>query len=174
METAAEGVPLAERALELSRDHEPLPWFVPLALGDLGQMLIWAGNPKRGSALLEEALALHRGLGQEFGAAMKLMMLALTAHEAGDAMLATERYRDGLDLPGGSGTMFNVNIAMTDLSALAAERGLAEPAARLLGWSSPSKIERVLPWQAAATRVQEGRQSLAHSALGDDRCLRLR
>src|SRR5215207_7696719 len=133
METAAEGVPLAERALELTRDHEPLPWFVPLALGDLGQMLIWAGNPKRGSALLEEALALHSGLGQEFGAAMKLMMLALTAHEAGDAMLATERYRDGLELFWAVGNTFNVNIAMTGLSALAAERGLAEPAARLLG-----------------------------------------
>ena len=39
METAAEGIPLAERALGLSSDHEPLPWFVPLALGDLGQML---------------------------------------------------------------------------------------------------------------------------------------
>ena len=169
METAAEGIPLAERALELTRDHEPLPWFVPLALGDLGQMLIWAGNPKRGSALLEEALALHRGLGQEFGAAMKLMMLALTAHEAGDAMVATERYRDGLELFRAVGNMFNVNIAMTGLSALAAERGLAEPAARLLGMVESIQDRTGAALQAPWQPIQERAASLAHSALGDER-----
>jgi predicted ATPase/DNA-binding CsgD family transcriptional regulator len=127
------GVPFAQRAYALAKGHDPLPWFVPFALGDMGQMLTLAGEREQGTALAEEALTLHRALGQDFGAGMKLMMLALTAQEAGDASLAAVRYREGLILIWSVRHTMNVNLAMTGLAALAAERGLAQAAARLLG-----------------------------------------
>ena len=166
-DTAKEGIPLAEKALELAKEHEPLHWFVPMALGDLGQMLIWAGDQERGVALLEEALALHRALDQEFGAAMKLMMLGLTAQETGDPMLAAERYRDGLELFWSVGNTVNVNIAMSGLAALTAERGLTGAAARLLGMVEAicdrSGASVQAPWQPIGERAAQ----LARSALGD-------
>ena len=168
-DTSHEGIPLAEMALALARDHEPLPWFVPLAIGDLGEMLIWAGDRKRGIALVEEALALHRALGQEFGAAMKLMMLALTAQEAGEATLAAERYRDGLELFWAVGHTINVNLAMTGLAALAAERGMAEPAARLLGMVEAVQERTGASLQAPWQPIRERATAVTRSALGDDR-----
>jgi len=169
METSNAGIPLAEKALALARDHEPLPWFVPLALGDLGEMLIWAGDRKRGIALVEEALALHQSLGQEFGSAMKLMMLALTAQEEGDTVLAVERYRDGLELFWAVGHTINVSLALTGLAALAAERGLAEPAARLLGMVEAVQLRTGAPVQAPWHPIREQAARVACSALGEDR-----
>ena len=87
---------------------------------------------------------------------MKLMMLALTAHEASDAALAAERYRDGLELFRAVGNTFNVNIAMTGLSALAAERGLVEEAARLLGMVEAVQEREALPCKRHGNPSESG------------------
>ncbi len=168
-DTAHEGIPLAEKALEMTRNHEPLPWFVPLALGDLGQMLIWAGNEKHGIALLEDALALHRVLGQDFGTGMKLMMLALTAQQAGNVALAAERYREGLEMMLAAGNTMNVNLAMTGLAELAVERDLPEQAARLLGMVAAIQARTGAPVQAPWHPVRERAGRLTRAALGEDR-----
>ena len=162
------GVPYAERAVALVEGHEPLPWFVSFAMGDMGQMLTFAGHRERGIALVEEALALHRSLGQDFGAGMKLMMLALTAQEAGDVTQAVERYREGLALLWSVRHAMTVNLAMAGLADLAAERRLVEPAARLLGMVGAIG-ERTgavvqLPWQP----LQKRATSVAQSVLGGE------
>jgi predicted ATPase/DNA-binding CsgD family transcriptional regulator len=160
------GVPYAERALALVEGHEPLPWFVPFAMGDMGQMLTFAGHRERGIALVEDALALHRSLGQAFGAGMKLMMLALTAQQAGDVWHAVHRYHEGLVLLWSVRHAMTVTLAMTGLAHLAVERGLVEPAARLLGMVGAIH-ERTgavvqLPWHP----LQERATDVARSLLG--------
>jgi predicted ATPase/DNA-binding CsgD family transcriptional regulator len=162
------GVPYAEQALALLQSHEPMPWFVPFALGDMGQMLTFAGHRERGIALVEEALALHRALGQEFGAGMKLMMLALTASEAGDATVAVERYREGLELIWAVRHPMMTNLAMIGLAGLAGERGLAEPATRLLGMVEAIHERTGAPVQAPWQPIQDRATRLARAALGDD------
>jgi non-specific serine/threonine protein kinase len=162
------GVPYAEQALALLQSHEPMPWFVPFALGDMGQMLTFAGVRERGVALVEEALALHRALGQDFGAGMKLMHLALTASEAGDAAVAVERYREGLELIWAVRHPMMTNLAMTGLAGLAAERGLAEPAARLLGMVEAIHERTGAPLQVPWQPIQDRATRLARAALGDD------
>jgi DNA-binding CsgD family transcriptional regulator len=162
------GVPYAEQALALVQGQEPVPWFVPFALGDMGQMLTFAGHRERGIALVKEALALHRALGQDFGSGMKLMMLALTAHEAGDAAVAVARYREGLGLIWAVRHPMMTNLAMTGLAGLAAERGLAGPAARLLGMVEAIHERTGAPVQVPWQPIQNRATRLARSALGDD------
>jgi non-specific serine/threonine protein kinase len=166
-ETPLAGVPFAQRAYELAKDRDPLPWFAPFALGDMGQMLSLAGERARGTALVEEALTLHRALGQDFGAGMKLMMLALTAQETGDDSLAARRYREGLLLIWSVRHSMNVNLAMTGLAALAAERGLAEPAARLLGMVAAVAQRTGATLQAPWLPLHERATRLSRSLLGD-------
>ena len=168
-DASLEGVRYAQRALALAKDHKPTPWFVPFALGDMGQMLTLAGQPERGIPLVEEALVLHRALGQKFGAGMKLLMLGLTVQQAGDPGAAAERYREGLALLWSAGHAMNVHLAMAGLAGVAAEQGLAEPAARLLGMVEAVR-ERTgaalhVPWQP----IQERAASAAGSTLGKAR-----
>jgi predicted ATPase/DNA-binding CsgD family transcriptional regulator len=164
-----EGVRYAQHALALTKEHTPTPWFVPFALGDMGQMLTLAGQPERGIPLVDEALALHRSLGQEFGAGMKLLMLGLTAQQAGNPRMAAERYWEGLALLWSVGHAMNVHLAMVGLAGIAAEQGLAEPAARLLGMGK-AVHERTgarvhAPWQP----IQERAASVVRSTLGNEK-----
>ena len=159
------GVPYAEQALALVQARADAV-VRPLRLGDMGQMLTFAGHRERGIALVEEALALHRALGQDFGAGMKLMMLALTAHEAGDAAAAVARYREGLELIWAVRHPMMTNLAMTGLAGLAADQASLGRRPGSWGWSRRSTTGRGLPCVTATHQDRAAR--LARSALGDD------
>lgn len=96
------------------------------------------------------------------------MMLALTAQEAGDVALAAERYRDGLELIWAVGHTIAVNLAITGLAELAADRGLVEPAARLLGMVEAVQERTGALVQAPWQPIQKRAARLARSALSDD------
>jgi predicted ATPase/DNA-binding CsgD family transcriptional regulator len=162
------GVPYAERALRIVQGRDPIPWFVPFALGDMAQMLIFAGDRERGLPLIHEALALHRALGQDFGAGMKLTMLALTAQEAGDTATAAARYREGLELIWSVRHTLNVNLAMTGLAGLGVKHGLAEPAARLLGMVAAVEHRTGAVVQAPWQPIHEHAMASARTLLGEE------
>ena len=84
-------------------------------------------------------------------------------------MLAVERYRDGLELFWAVGHTINVSLALTGLAALAAERGLAEPATRLLGMVDAVQQRTGAPMQAPWHPTREQATRVVRSALGDDR-----
>ncbi len=166
---ASAGIPFAARAVALVEDRRPPPWFLPYALGDMGEMLVHAGERERGRALLEASLALHRKLGHTFGAGMKLCMLARLTQEDGEAAAAAAFYADGLRAMWAVRHATTVSLAATGLAGLMAAAGRVDRAARLLG-SAEGMVERSgAPLQAPWVPVRDEAIRRARAALGDGR-----
>ena len=127
------GVALAEQAVALVRATERPIWFRGHVVGDLGAMLVMAGERERGVALIEEAVAVHRQAGQHWGAGLKLAELGLAAQQSGNAQRAAAYYGEGLRLIWDVGDAAHVHHAVTGLAGLAADHGQFKTAVRLLG-----------------------------------------
>jgi ATP/maltotriose-dependent transcriptional regulator MalT len=96
-------------------------------------------------------------------------MLALTAQQAGNLSVAAERYREGLALLWSVGHAMNVHLAMTGLAGIAAQQGLAEPAARLLGMVDAVRERTGAAVHAPWHPIQERATSVVRSTLGNEK-----
>jgi tetratricopeptide (TPR) repeat protein len=86
-------IPLEEEAVGLARAcGMPLPFL----LGNLGTMLTLAGDPARGIPLIDEALAIDRVAGNDFGMAVRLMLRGLAAYETGDRRGAAQSFGESV------------------------------------------------------------------------------
>ncbi len=141
------------------------PWTI--VLGTLGAALIDVGEGERGRALVEEALAACRTLGQPYFAGGCLARLAYLDQTAGEATRAAARYGESLRLNWEGGGLPQFAPALVGLAALAADRGEAEPAARLLGMVEALR-ERTgttaLVWPELRDRAAQS----ARAVLGED------
>lgn len=72
---------LEQEAVAIARARS-VPLTFPL--GNLGVMLTLAGDPAQGLPLLDEALALDRAAGWDYGLAVRLMLRGLAAYDTGD------------------------------------------------------------------------------------------
>jgi predicted ATPase/class 3 adenylate cyclase len=80
-------------ARTLSADRRPTPARAK-ALAGAADMALTSGDLATGGALAEEALDLHRELGDERGAAFSLLMVAYTVGEGGDWAKAGELFAE--------------------------------------------------------------------------------
>ena len=161
------GIAVAERAVSLhDREGGRPPWFRGHLIGDLGAMLILAGERERGIALVEDAVAYHLGESQLWGAGLKLCELGLAAHQVGEARRATEQYRAGLELIWGVRDPTNVYHGMTGISGLAADMGHHETTARLLGAVAGIEERSGASVHPPFRPIQEAARSSAKRKLG--------
>ncbi|MDQ3524729.1 MAG: hypothetical protein M3451_06715 [Chloroflexota bacterium] len=93
----------------------------------LGLVVAQRSDHERGTALLQQALALHRELGHSRGAGTALLFLGHVAVLEGDDIRAAERYLeclDALELP------WNIASALEGVAGVEARRGDPERATR--------------------------------------------
>jgi non-specific serine/threonine protein kinase len=102
-------------------------------IGDLGYAVLREGSVARGTALMEESLALHQADGDDWGTAARLAELGAAAHARNELVAAARTYRDSVALLGGLGDRWLVAGPLAGLADLAASLGDGERAARLLG-----------------------------------------
>jgi predicted ATPase len=128
-------IPLTEEAVALARAVGPerTGALEQFALGDLGTMVALRGDPERGVALIEEALAQHQALGHHYGAGIRMAELALIDQLAGRGAVAAARYAESLRLLERCGDAMNVVLPMAGLVGLASQVGQVTEAARVVG-----------------------------------------
>jgi non-specific serine/threonine protein kinase len=141
------------------------PWTI--VLGTLGVALTEVGEGERGRALVEEALAASRALGQWFHAGILLAWLAYLDQAAGEAARAAAWYRESLRLIWEAGGLLQYDRALVGLAALAADRGEAGPAARLLGMVEAVR-ERTGTTVSMWPELRDRAAQTARAVLGED------
>jgi ATP/maltotriose-dependent transcriptional regulator MalT len=124
--------PLGETALQRMRQAGNRSWLAYM-LSDVGDLLANAGDAERGSAMIEEGLALHRELGNKQGLGNKLSDLGIVRHDEGDEAAAMQHYLEGLQLLWEGGDTWYLAIPVAGLAAIALNSGQAMRAARLVG-----------------------------------------
>ncbi len=126
-------VAVLEEATGLSRGMDPPPAKWPMDLGGWGGALLDRGDRDRGLALLQETLAHARAHGMDYFVGIALTRLGHVAHVEGEPAQAAGYYGESLRLLWASGLATHFDRALVGLAGLAADRGEAEAAARLLG-----------------------------------------
>jgi DNA-binding CsgD family transcriptional regulator len=162
-----EAVAVLEEAVAIGRALDPSPRLWPEALGNLGAELLDRGDRGRGVALLEEAVALSRAQGLEDFAALATARLGYVAQVAGEAAQAAARYGESLRLSWAAGLATHFDRVLVGLAGLAADRGQAETAARLLGAVAAIQ-ERTGATSLMWPEVRDRAAAAARTALGEE------
>jgi len=134
--------------------------YVSQTLTHLGVIAQRAGDWRRSTTLLVEALSLCRSTNNPFVLAMTLVPLGQVLREQGHLERAAERLKEALivlaDEPGLGGT----HVALIELALVAEKAGCIEHAARLLGAGATlpesSGYRRTLDAAAAQARMKLG------------------
>jgi predicted ATPase/DNA-binding CsgD family transcriptional regulator len=121
---------LAEQALPRFRQAGDGLWL-SIALGS-GLHVAAAGDIQRGTAMLEEALALDRMRGDRYFAGIRLSDLGVLAHDTGDEAKATRCYTESVRLLFDAGAVWYLTSPLAGLAAIVAPRDPVR-AARLMG-----------------------------------------
>lgn len=134
-------------------------WGLALALQDLGQTVLAAGDLTAAQVLYEEILAIYHELGDHWGCGLPLLGLGRVARARGDYAVAGDRrlqaqasyrlgqlarqegnwaraevhYHEALALWHALGQLLGEGLAIAGLAGVAAKRGEMERAARLGG-----------------------------------------
>lgn len=162
-----EAIPFLEEALaHADGPGGPRPPWT-MVLGTLGEALTDVGEGERGRALLEEALAACRALGQPYFAGGCLARLAYLDQVAGEAARAAARYGESLQLTWEGGGLLQYDRALDGLAALAADRGEAGAAARLLGMVAATR-ERTGMTGSMWPELRDRAAQTARAILGED------
>jgi predicted ATPase/DNA-binding CsgD family transcriptional regulator len=151
-----------------------LPLFTParddvwssLARG-FGLFVAKAGDVERGTALIEEALAIERARGDHFTEGVRWSDLGVLAHDAGDEARAVRCYVESTRLLADVGGAWYLASPLAGLAAILAQRDPAA-AARLLG-AAEALRERsgMTGWPTEIAR-DERTEALVRAALGDE------
>ncbi|MBA2454043.1 MAG: hypothetical protein H0V47_12785 [Chloroflexia bacterium] len=99
----------------------------------IGRLAYKQEDRRHAAECYEEALALHRHLGNRMSIALTLDALGELAHVQGDQALALSRYRESLGLWQELDHKWGSAEALAGIAAIAAHQGLWELAARLCG-----------------------------------------
>ncbi|HET6260735.1 MAG TPA: tetratricopeptide repeat protein, partial [Chloroflexia bacterium] len=99
----------------------------------LGTLLLIQGDFGQAAAMMEEALALARKLGDGFSISNALYSLAQVAQARGDHDSAACRFEEGVTLSEGIGDRSNLGYFLEGLAVVAGVRGEANRSARLFG-----------------------------------------
>jgi len=169
---AARKTELTEAALAVFRElGDSVPSAVPLAsvmLDNLAFVAVDQGDYERAAHLAEEALILQRQIGFSWGMADSFLILARIARGRGDAAHSVARARESLSLAWGQTDVQQIVVALDHLALLAAESGLAEPAARLFA-SAERRHEPLGIWPGPGKHAERDRALAAVRArLGTD------
>jgi non-specific serine/threonine protein kinase len=121
-----------EAAAARMREAGNRAWLAYM-LSDVGELIANTRDVARGSAMIEEGLAIHRELGNKQGLGNKLSDLAILRHDAGDEIGATRHYVESIQLLWEGGDNWYLASPLGGLAAVAIGIGRAEPAARLIG-----------------------------------------
>jgi non-specific serine/threonine protein kinase len=121
-----------------------------LASSFLGEAAYGQGNPDA-AAFLSEGMAHFRAVGDAYGVASTLLVLALVANDRGDQMGAATRYAEGLPLWQAVGTQEGLADWLAGVATLVAARW-PEPAARVWGAADTlaTRLGYVFPLPARA------------------------
>ena len=130
-------------------------FWAALSLSALGMVALGRGDPEAARASLAEGLALSQRAGDRFSRYIALYNMSVLAQAEGDDGAVT-LYKEGLVFSRDAGDRANVAYCMEGLASLAAKRGAADRAARLLG---------------AAQRLREGAGAAVYT-YRQDRSLR--
>jgi hypothetical protein len=99
--------------------------------GNLGSALIAKGEDRRAAQLIEEALAGHRALSDDYGMAGCLASLATLALRRGDLDVGAAQIRESIQLSSSIGDTLTLSTTLAIAAAFVLERGDAPTAARL-------------------------------------------
>ncbi len=108
-------------------------WGIAKSLDVLGEVALQAGDNALATQRLEEALALYRRLEDRWGPALVLSKLAMVKRAEADLETAQRLCIESLRLANGAADLWSIITFLERLAGLAAARGQAMHAVRLLG-----------------------------------------
>ena len=161
-----QAISLEQEAVALARSHG-LPLAFPL--GNLGTILTLAGDPGRGLPFIDEALALDRAAGSDYGLAVRLMLGGLAVYETGDRRRAAQWFGESVERFWACQDDMHL---VGPLSGLAALTSRSDPtqAARLLGMAKAIRDRTGSGSQGGPTALfhalQERAEPIARDSLG--------
>ncbi|MBV9175173.1 MAG: AAA family ATPase [Chloroflexi bacterium] len=159
-----------EACLERARaEHDDA--LVGVALATAGQVARQQGDLRRAAELLDAGLGCLRRRRNSLWAGAALVEQGHVARQRGDWATAADRYRDALDLFGalGEGYSFGTARCLEGLAAIAAARGHAPRAARLLGAAAALREAVAAPLTPAARPAYDQLRATTQTALGAER-----
>ncbi|MGH2347247.1 MAG: ATP-binding protein, partial [Chloroflexota bacterium] len=126
---------LYQDSLAIRREEDD-NWGIAYILHNLSVVAWRRGDLEQAGALSRESLALRRELGDRQGMADCLTVLAYASRAGGELDQAAAYFRDAVDLSRRIGNAPAEAAALIGLAGLAADRGDAARAARLLGMAA--------------------------------------
>jgi non-specific serine/threonine protein kinase len=124
----AEAVQYTEERLAVACEHS-VTWQVSESIHDLGVLAFALGDLSRARTLHEEAVQMSRSAGNTFVLTNGLGTLGMVVYEQGDCSRAITLFKEQIDLCREHG----IDEIVEGFCLIAADVGLAEPAARLYG-----------------------------------------
>jgi hypothetical protein len=136
-------------------------------LGNVGEIALGAGDPRRAADVLERSLQLARELGDSRQAVWSLAHLALASLLDGDPERSRELFAESLPQAFEGHDQRAVDACLHGLAGVAGVAGDAERAARL--WGAAERVRESLGNQPGPPQlaVQERFLARARSVLGD-------
>ncbi len=164
-----EAIVLLEEAWEIAQVLAGPDARYAYLLTNLGAAWVKVGDPERGRAILEEALAIERAEGRGFEVGSLLTELGRLDHGMGDGARAAARFAEALRLLRDVGSVLHSYTPIEGIAALAAENGHAYPAARLLGVGQALMNHTGVVPSDDDRAMRQRTERAAHSALGEER-----
>jgi non-specific serine/threonine protein kinase len=128
----AQAIPLFEEALRRAEGGFGPRWR-PYVLRPFGLVVARGGDPARGEALLAEAVAVYRALGDTSNLTTTLRYLGEVAWSRGDVALTTAALLESIQSEGRDPEPWHLAGSLEGLALVACHTGDASLAARLLG-----------------------------------------
>ncbi|MDQ3694472.1 MAG: helix-turn-helix domain-containing protein [Chloroflexota bacterium] len=163
-------MPLLEQSLTLYGPPgeglpEDQPWL-GLALGQLADAALAAGDIDRGLGLAEEGLAFQRALGSQPGIGYGLFYYAMALTARGEDARAIAAYQESISRQWEQGDKWSIMFFLPWLLALALKQGSSEQVARLAGAFEVLHEEFGHPLAPRQAVIHEQVLATARAALG--------
>lgn len=152
-------------SLAMFRESTGNPWRIGYVLNNLGYLEHLAGNHLEGKALLEESLAIRRGIGHRAGVANSLSNLGFVSTALGELAEAASAFREAMGAAeevGARPILLEVVVGIAAIHRLRGEEGEAERLARLVARhpasdaETRSKAAALLPGATPAPPGEDG------------------
>jgi DNA-binding CsgD family transcriptional regulator/Tfp pilus assembly protein PilF len=131
----------------------------------LGIVALYSGETTTAESHFRESLASFKELGDRQGEAYALLGMAQFVQHTGDDLEALQQFRKALTLRQESGERHGILECIEGIAGIAARRGHAEQAVRLLGTSAALRtVKAPAPW-AAERRATEQTLTIARRTL---------